>query len=147
MKEFRFKIIVILAALALSVYLLWPTYKDYSNNKSITEIVSKKQEEIKRTYPEITKQDLQKKLVAIEDSIRVSDPSIADARQKRIKLGLDLQGGMRVVLEVNTGRLLEKLAKDPDQTFKDALNSAQAEAALSNEPVVDILARNFEEKG
>ncbi|HEY4755392.1 MAG TPA: protein translocase subunit SecD [Ignavibacteriaceae bacterium] len=146
MKEFRFKIIVILAALALSVYLLWPTYKDYSNNKSITEIVSKKQEEIKRTYPEITKQDLQKKLVAIEDSIRVSDPSIADARQKRIKLGLDLQGGMRVVLEVNTAKLLEKLAKNPDDVFKKVLTEAEKEAALSNESVVDIVGRKFEQR-
>ena len=122
MKEFRFKIIIILAALVLAVYLLWPTYKDYSNTKSINETVTKKQEEIKRTYPEITKQDLSKKLIAIEDSIRVSDPSIAETRQKRIKLGLDLQGGMRVVLEVNTAKLLEKLAKNPDEVFKNVLS-------------------------
>jgi len=146
MKEFRFKIIVILAALALSVYLLWPTYKDYSNNKSITETVSKKQEEIKKTYPEITKQDLQKKLVAIEDSIRISDPSILASRQRRIKLGLDLQGGMRVVLEVNTAKLMEKLAKNPDEVFKKVLVEAEKEAALSDESVVDIVGRKFEQR-
>lgn len=146
MKEFRFKIIIILAALVLAVYLLWPTYKDYSNNKSITETVTKKQEEIKRTYPEITKQDLEKKLIAIEDSIRVSDPSIAETRQKRIKLGLDLQGGMRVVLEVNTAKLLEKLAKNPDDVFKKVLAEAEKEAALSDESVVDIIGRKFDQR-
>ena len=146
MKEFRFKIIIILAALVLAVYLLWPTYKDYSNNKSITETVTKKQEEIKRTYPEITKQDLEKKLIAIEDSIRVYDPSIAETRQKRIKLGLDLQGGMRVVLEVNTAKLLEKLAKNPDDVFKKVLAEAEKEAALSDESVVDIIGRKFDQR-
>jgi len=146
MKEFRFKIIVIIAALALSVYLLWPTYKDYKNTKSIKEIVTEKQIELKRTYPEITKQDLQKKLIAIEDSIRVSDPSIDDARQKRIKLGLDLQGGMRVVLEVNTAKLLEKLAKNPDDIFKKVLSEAEKETALSDESVVDIIGRKFEQQ-
>lgn len=146
MKEFRFKIIVILATLALSIYLLWPTYKDYSNTKSITESVTKKQEEIKRTYPEITKQDIQKKLIAYEDSIRVSDPSILASRQKRIKLGLDLQGGMRVVLEVNTAKLLEKLAKNPDDVFKKVLAEAEKEAALSDESVVDIIGRKFEQR-
>lgn len=144
MKEFRFKIIVILATLALSIYLLWPTYKDYSNTKSITESVTKKQEEIKRTYPEITKQDIQKKLIAYEDSIRVSDPSILASRQKRIKLGLDLQGGMRVVLEVNTAKLLEKLAKNPDDVFKKVLAEAEKEAALSDESVVNIIGKKFE---
>ena len=147
MKEFRFKIIIILGAIALSIYLLYPTYVDYQNSKEISQILEKKREEIKETDPEVTSETLKSRIRTVEDSIKTADPSIQEARQKRIKLGLDLQGGMRVVLEVNTGRLLEKLAKDPDQTFKDALNTAQAEASLSDEPVVDILARNFEEKG
>ncbi|MDO8549625.1 MAG: protein translocase subunit SecD, partial [Ignavibacteria bacterium] len=82
-----------------------------------------------------------------EDSIKASDPSIEETRRKRVKLGLDLQGGMRVVLEVNTGKLLEKLAKDPDQVFKAVLTEAQQEASLSDESVVDIVARKFNEKG
>ena len=146
MKEFRFKIIIILAAIVLAVYLLWPTYKDYSNNKSISETVEKKRTELKTSIPEITKQDLEKKLIAIEDSIRVADPSILETRQKRIKLGLDLQGGMRVVLEVNTAKLLEKLAKNPDDVFKKVLTEAEKEAVLSEESVVDIVGRKFEER-
>ncbi|NWF90245.1 MAG: protein translocase subunit SecD, partial [Ignavibacteriaceae bacterium] len=146
MKEFRFRIIIILAAIVLAVYLLWPTYKDYSNTKNISETINKKSEEIKKSYPEISKQDLSKKLTAIEDSIRVSDPSILEARQKRIKLGLDLQGGMRVVLEVNTAKLLEKLAKNPDEVFKKVLVEAEKEAALSEESIVDLVGRKFEDR-
>ena len=146
MKEFRFKIILIIAALALSVYLLWPTYKDYRNTKEINEVVQKERVELKESYPEITKQDLNRKLVAIEDSLRTADPSILETRQKRIKLGLDLQGGMRVVLEVNTAKLMEKLAKNPDDVFKSVLSEAEKEAALSNESVVDIIGRKFEQR-
>jgi len=147
MKEFRFKIIIILGAIALCIYLLYPTYVDYQNSKEISKVLDKRREEIKETNPQITTEVLNRRIRTIDDSIKAVDPSIQEARQKRIKLGLDLQGGMRVVLEVNTGKLLEKLAKDPDQTFKDALASAQKEASLSDESVVDILARNFEGKG
>lgn len=146
MKEFRFKIVVILAAIVLAVYLLWPTYKDYSNTKEITKKISEQRELIITSQPEISKLDLQKKLAALEDSLRISDPSISEARQKRIKLGLDLQGGMRVVLEVNTAKLLEKLAKNPDDVFKKVLSEAEKEAALSDESVVDILGRKLEER-
>jgi len=147
MKEFRFKIIIILGAIALCVYLLYPTYTDYQNSKKISQVLDKRREEIKTADPEITTDALNRRIRAVDDSIKAADPSIQNARQKRIKLGLDLQGGMRVVLEVNTGKLLQKLAKDPDQTFNDAISSAQKEAALSDESVVDILARKFEEKG
>jgi preprotein translocase subunit SecD len=68
-------------------------------------------------------------------------------REKRVKLGLDLQGGMRVVLEVNTGKLIEKLAKNPDEIFRNVLAEAQTESERTDEPVVDIVARKFSEKG
>jgi preprotein translocase subunit SecD len=82
----------------------------------------------------------------VEDSILASDPDIVKTREKRVKLGLDLQGGMRVVLEVNTAKLLEKLAKNPDETFKTVLAEAQKESERTDESVVDILARNFAER-
>ena len=63
-----------------------------------------------------------------------------------MKLGLDLQGGMRVVLEVNTGKLLEKIANNPDDVFKKVLADAQKEANLTDESVVDIVGRKFQER-
>ncbi len=53
---------------------------------------------------------------------------------------------MRVVLEVNTGKLLEKVANNPDDVFKKVLAEAQAEALRTDEPVVDILGRKFQER-
>jgi len=147
MKEFRFKTILILAAIALSIYLLYPTFQDYRNNKKLTSELQSKRNELKKLNPNFSKEQLDKMMSIVEDSIKIADPSILEARKKRMKLGLDLQGGMRVVLEVNTGKLLEKIANNPDDVFKKVLAEAQVEAAKTDEPVVDIVGRKFKERG
>jgi len=147
MKEFRFRLFLIIGAIALSVFLLYPTYVDYQNSNDIKQILDKRREQITQANPELTKADIEKHLKVIEDSILTTNPDITSNREKRIKLGLDLQGGMRVVLEVNTGKLMEKLARDPDDTFREVLKEAEEEASLSDEPVVDIIGKKFQEKG
>lgn len=147
MKEYRFRIIIILAAIALSIYLLYPTFLDYQNSKHIQSVVEQKKQEILKQNPKISKSELEELLTIVEDSIKQSDPSIVENRLKRLKLGLDLQGGMRVVLEVNTAKLLEKLANNPDQVFNSALAEAKKEAETSDESVVEILARKLQQKG
>ena len=146
MKEFRFKIILIVAAILLSVYLLYPTFQDYQNTKSLTASLKSKRNELLKLNPNITKDQLEQRLTLVEDSIKIADPSILEARKKRVKLGLDLQGGMRVVLEVNTGKLLEKIASNPDDVFKKVLTDAEKEAMLTDESVVDIVGRRFKER-
>ena len=54
---------------------------------------------------------------------------------------------MRVVLEVNTATLLEKLAKSPDDEFKAALAQSEKEAAISNTSLVDLVADKLKAKG
>ena len=147
MKALRFRFIIIVAAIAISIYLLYPTYKDYQNTNRISEAVKEKRELLKKVDPGLTGDQLDRILQNTADSIKASDPSIREARMKRIKLGLDLQGGMRVVLEVNTVKLLEKLANNPDDLFRQILASAGKEAALSNESVVNIVGRKFQERG
>jgi|WetSurSiteA1Bulk_404760.scaffolds.fasta_scaffold04136_2 SecD/SecF fusion protein len=147
MKEFRFRIIIIVAVIALSVYLLLPTYLDFQNSKDIKAALATITKELKEKNPNITKSQLDDILRAKEDSMLVADPDILKDREKRIKLGLDLQGGMRVVLEVNTAKLLEKLAKNPDDIFKTVLTEAQTESEMTDESVVDIVARRLNDKG
>lgn len=146
MKEFRFKIIIVLAAVALSIYLLYPTYQDYQNTKFLTAALDSKRNELKKEFPNLPKDKIEQMVTLTEDSIKVADPSIIDARKKRIKLGLDLQGGMRVVLEVNTAKLLEKIANNPDDVFKKVIADAQKEAAITDESVVDIMGREFQKR-
>lgn len=147
MKEFRFKIIIILAAIGLSIYLLYPTYQDYQNTKKLTSELNAESTVLKKEDPQISKQQLKLKLTLFEDSIKIADPSILEAKKKRLKLGLDLQGGMRIVLEVNTGKLLEKIANNPDNSFKTALAESEVEATKTEESVVDILASKLQAKG
>jgi len=147
MKEFRFRLIIIAAAIALSIYLLYPTYLDYRNSSDIKQTLELKRDQLKQSDPDLPKAQIEKQVRAVEDSILAANPDIIKNREKRVKLGLDLQGGMRVVLEVNTGKLLEKLAKNPDETFRTVLAEAQQESEKTDESVVDILARKFTERG
>ncbi len=146
MKEYRFKIILIFAFIALSIYLLYPTFQDYQNNKSLTATLNSTREKIQKLNPDLSKAQVEQMVTLVEDSIKIADPSILEARKKRVKLGLDLQGGMRVVLEVNTGKLLEKIANNPDDVFKKVMTEAQAEALKTDESVVDIVGRKFKER-
>jgi SecD/SecF fusion protein len=146
MKEFRFRIILILVFFGLSIWFLYPTYQDYQNNKELEEILSQKEEEIRGQNPEITRAELNRLLNLAADSIVTADPKYTSAKENRIKLGLDLQGGMRVVLEVNTSQLLTRLAKSPDDAFNQVLAESRREAEISDESVVDIFARKLAER-
>jgi len=147
MKEFRYRFILILAAIVLSIYLLYPTFQDYQYSKQISSILEERRQELLLNNPDLTKAQIDRELRVIEDSIKQADPAILEARMKRIKLGLDLQGGMRVVLEVNTGKLLEKIANNPDQVFKSVLAEAEMESDRTDESIVDVMARKLSERG
>ncbi len=146
MKEFRFKLILILAFIGLNLYLLYPTYQDYVNTEEIKQEMSIISKKIKKKNPTISELELNKKLSYKEDSIRVSNPSYKNSSEKRVKLGLDLQGGMYLVLEVNTGKLLEKLVQEPDNTIKQILAEAEAIAKVTDEDLVSLVAKKLQEK-
>ncbi|MBK8945541.1 MAG: protein translocase subunit SecD [Ignavibacteriae bacterium] len=139
MKELRFRSILVIAAVALSVYLLYPTFQDYNNNKEITKTISSLKDSIKTSNSKLSDEQIQNILEFKEDSIRVADPDIKAAREKRIKLGLDLQGGMYLVMEVNTAKLLERLANDPDVRFQNILKETTEIAKTSDQDFVSIL--------
>jgi preprotein translocase subunit SecD len=125
-RKYRFKILLIALAVALSVYYLWPTYKDYTLHKQLNELRG------------------QDSIAFIEEH----EAELRDVRARRIKLGLDLQGGMRVVLEVNILKLIEDLANKAakDDLFYQILKQTQDEAARSDESPVSIFRKKFEER-
>ncbi|GMR25045.1 MAG: protein translocase subunit SecD [Ignavibacteria bacterium] len=138
---------MVLGAIVLALYLLYPTYVDYQNSKDINKILEEKKQQFLASNPDLTASQLDKMLKVVEDSLLSANPEITKTREKRVKLGLDLQGGMRVVLEVNTSQLLAKLANNPDDTFKEILKEAEEEAVLSDESIVDIVGRKLTERG
>lgn len=68
-------------------------------------------------------------------------------REKRIKLGLDLRGGVYFTMEVDIPALLRESATPDlvDDTFTKVMDAVDAEARLSEDPVLDIFKQKFAE--
>eukprot|EP01156_Anaeramoeba_ignava_P010530 Anaeramoba_ignava/a480034_26.p1 GENE.a480034_26~~a480034_26.p1 ORF type:complete len:723 (-),score=72.61 a480034_26:748-2916(-) len=69
------------------------------------------------------------------------------ARNKRLKLGLDLRGGMYLTLEVDVVKLIEEAAnKDAvDEVFEEVIAATAETAKNSDMEVVDIFIEKFNE--
>jgi preprotein translocase subunit SecD len=145
MKEFRFRIILILGAVALSLYLLYPTYADSQNTITIQSQLERLRDSLQTANPNLSDDDLVRLVNLKEDEIYADNPDFRTAKEKRVKLGLDLQGGMYLVMEVNTAKLLEKLAKDPDQKFLELLGEAEQQAKIEEVNLVSILAEKLQQ--
>ncbi len=112
------KFILILVVLIGAVYLLYPTYKFNSMTDAEKEALKLKN---------------QKEFFAL--------------KSKAINLGLDLQGGMHVVLEVDVKELFDKLAKNKTKEFETALDEAYKIYNETEENMVQVLDRKLKEKG
>ena len=122
MKKYVTRIVLIAACVVVAVYYLFPTWRDYDLHRQL-------------------------KNLSGDDSLQFvasHETELRDSRAKRIKLGLDLQGGMRVVLEVNVLKLIEDLAKNRDEVFTQIMKEVRAEAGTSDESPVLLLRRKFE---
>ena len=131
----RFRIIIIVLALAASVWQLWPTWTYYQLNGEREVLLA---------------DTVGGDLAAAEalsrwDSLHYED--WLGAREGRIKLGLDLRGGIYTTVEVDIPELLYLTAdKDlVDDTFEKVIAAVREEARLSDEPVIDIFTRTFDE--
>lgn len=124
MKKNRGKLFAIVATFGLALYFLFPTYQSYNFDKNLSQRIG-------------------------EDSIKYvaeNEVSMRNAKAKRIKIGLDLQGGMRVVLEVNVLKMLEQIAKNKDDQFSQIIKDVAHEAQTSNESIITLFQRAFDEK-
>ena len=67
------------------------------------------------------------------------------AQEKQIGLGLDLKGGMNVILEISVSDVLKALAAEnaDDPTFVEAIEKTQAGEAISGDEFLDAFAANF----
>ncbi len=69
---------------------------------------------------------------------------INEVEQNSLSLGLDLQGGMHVTLEVEITNLLDQLATNKDDAFRQALQAAGRRANQEDIAVVDAFVEEFE---
>ncbi|NIW80600.1 MAG: hypothetical protein GWN16_14575, partial [Calditrichae bacterium] len=112
------KFLFVLAILLLFAYLVYPTYR-------FNTLSEEKKQRMKVENPD-----------AYEDLL-----------EKSIKLGLDLQGGMNLVMEVDVQSLLDKLAKNKDERFQNALQAAAERAENEDVNVIDAFEEEIRQRG
>ncbi len=110
-----------------SLYLLWPTFRAWQLGST------------EATYKN------SKDSVGLANFQRSHGDDLADAKAKRMKLGLDLQGGMYVTLEADVVKLLEESAQREtiDDIFRQVMDKTRKETENSDEEVLDVFLRNF----
>ncbi|MDZ7680766.1 MAG: protein translocase subunit SecD [Fodinibius sp.] len=119
------KIGFIVAFLAITIYYLWPTManileQNYIEDLPQAEAVEYRQENAQR---------------------------LQNLRQESLSLGLDLQGGMHVTLEVGTAQLLKELAgEDADSTLINVIDDAQRISRKNDTDFVEEMVRIFNER-
>jgi len=122
MKNKRFNLLLIVVVTLVSLWSLWPTWRDYSLSKQINSFGS-------------TQDSLKYALSHREE--------IEEARKKSLKLGLDLRGGMHLVMEVDQVDLFEQKAWNKDQKFVAIMQAVRANAARSDARIIDLLLAEF----
>ncbi len=127
MKKNLTRILLTVALIILSVWLLLPTYKDYVYTKELSELRGKDS----------------------ADYVNERLESIRKARNKRLKLGLDLKGGMYVVMDVDVVKLLDDLAnpKTKDEVLTSILDELKEIAKTTDEPILKIFVAKLKERG
>ncbi len=122
MKNKRFNLLLIAVVTIVALWSLWPTWRDYSLSKQLETIHS---------APDSLKYALTHR------------DEIENARKKSLKLGLDLKGGMHLVMEVDQVDLFEQKAWNKDGKFTAIMNTVRAKAAQSDARVIDLIAAEF----
>ncbi len=158
MRKNRFRIILIIAAIALASYYLYPTYESSTYDKHLKELSGQaKLDAYLQSHPLPQMSDSLKNAYIDSlgqtfsaDSLQYYDANakaITDAKMKRIKLGLDLQGGMHIVLQVNVVKMLDDMAKNKDQTFNDIMKQVAAQVKQTDANPLTVLEQEFTQRG
>ncbi|HCI71725.1 MAG TPA: protein translocase subunit SecD, partial [Balneola sp.] len=121
-----FKIGLIFAFLALTLWYLFPTIQWNLEQKQISDL-------------------------SPSDSAQYVDENrekLASIKERTLNLGLDLQGGMYVMLEVGTPQLILELAgENKDEALEEVVTNARATALANDTDFIDEMAAEFQSQG
>ncbi|MBM3422189.1 MAG: protein translocase subunit SecD [Chlorobi bacterium] len=122
MKNKPFNLFLIVLVSIVSIWSLWPSWRDYSLSKQLDSYAS------------------------AEDSLKFTlshRDEIENARKKSLKLGLDLKGGMHLVMEVDQVDLFEQKAWNKDAKFNEIMERVRRSSLTSNASVIDLTVSEF----
>lgn len=119
------KIAFIVAFLAITIYYLWPTAAFHLEQNYLENLPQAERAQ----YMEENRGRIQ------------------DLRQNSLSLGLDLQGGMHVTMEVGTPQFVKELAGEyADSTLINVVNAAAQQANQSGTDFIDNMVNIFEQR-
>jgi SecD/SecF fusion protein len=159
MKSVRARLIFLLIVLAVGAYYLYPTLKydrlSKEESRRLTELASASNLPLDHLAADIYRDDVDLRAeieatdlspVQKEDALQKLDYLRGDFlrdmkyyRPRAIKLGLDLQGGMYLVLEVDVLKMLDNQAKGKDEVFDRLMSRLRAAELTRNVDLFDAL--------
>lgn len=131
------KIALIVIPIIAAIFALYPTY-NYS------QLESKRADYLQRADQADNPTD---SLAIMNEFKKNYGQEYQSAKENSLQLGLDLKGGMYVTMEVDVVKLLRETAQKEaiDDTFDRVLEATEKESQTSDESVVKIFARKFNE--
>lgn len=119
------KLAFIAAFLVLTIYYLFPSFQYWLEMRKIDNLGEEERVEY----------------------IRTNQLRIDNMREQVLTLGLDLQGGMHVTLELATNQLIQELAGEyADEEFSEILSTANDRARAANSDVIPEFVQAFEQR-
>ena len=79
-----------------------------------------------------------------KEKVWLGNWTLKQCREMEISLGLDLKGGMNVILEVSVPDVIKALADNkPDEAFNNALAEAAKQAVNSQDDIITLFVREY----
>lgn len=131
------KIILVAVTIIAAIAMLYPTFRAYQLERVEKEYLA-------RAKQAKTPAD---SLAIMESFKKEYGDAYQNAKKSQLKLGLDLRGGMYVTLEVDVPKLIEESAsrETVDETFEQVIEKTRQEAANTDQDVIDVFLKNFDE--
>lgn len=126
------KVFAVLLTLVCLFYLSFSVVTNYYDNKA--KKIANGDEQIEQAYLDSL----------ANEKVYFGNWTLKDCRETAIGLGLDLKGGMNVILEVSVPDVIKMLADNkPDQAFNTALDNAAKQALNSQEDIISLFVREY----
>ena len=137
MKKYLGKILIIVLPILAALILLYPTWKA----SNLEELESEAKRKAAKTG------NSEDSLAVMDEFYRMHGEELANAKKNRLKLGLDLRGGMYVTMEVDIVKLIQESAvsESIDDVFNEVIDKTIKDQTLSEDGVIDIFLKNFKD--
>ncbi len=142
---------------ALIVFALYQLSITFVVRNQEKKMAAQAESEIKKAFPGVsedsTKKLVETRLQAITDSMQtevifnigIKKYTLEAAKEEELKLGLDLQGGMNVTLEVSLDDLVRSMSNNPkDPVLNKAINEANAKKGNSEANFITLFGEAYE---